>query len=298
MTYEYSWHVSQMRATLRYIPVKSISPILESRATLVWKSFAAWERLYQHSTVYRCRVHRSGWYLVELFEHSAPFWFFCIHLPLATSAGLYTYVTTTTSCIDSRCLLLWGRLLCCSRSSSLGSCRATAMCHADGRFGTRSLAVSCICTILKCIDVPSRQGSSLQYRDEEPCLRLVFGLCISGTPRTSLCKNLYSKLCWHTVVRRWRNSRNFDLAVIQFLLSGRIGRGVSQQPRVLLRTMFVCVFLFSPFRVLPWTKLRRTALIAFLRWQSLFFMRWKDGGSCYCVFGPAESQHLQGLKLL
>ena len=45
-------------------------------------------------------------------------------------------------------------------------------------------------------------------------------------------------------------------------------------------------------RVLPWTKLCRTALIAFLPWQSLCFMRWKDGGSCYCVFGLAESQHL------
>lgn len=48
MTYEYLWHVSQMRATLRYIPVKSISPILESGSFVVWKSFAAWEGFVSH----------------------------------------------------------------------------------------------------------------------------------------------------------------------------------------------------------------------------------------------------------
>lgn len=68
-------------------------------------------------------------------------------LLLFATAGLYSSVATTTSCIDSRCLLLWGRLLCC-RSSSLGSCRATPMCHADGGFGSRSLAVSlCHCVM-------------------------------------------------------------------------------------------------------------------------------------------------------
>ena len=118
----------------------------------------------------------------------------------------------------------------------------------------------------------------------------------------SLCKNLYSKLCWHTAVRRWRKSRNLDLVVIQSLLSGR---GVSQQPRVLLRTVFVYVcfaFVFLPFQGFTLDKALQDSfdrlsavavslLHALKRWRLVllcFWSSWKSTFAKVCKFVEAQ----------